>query len=416
MGLPAPALAATNSAVPKSGTWGAWKGCPSKFAGGNCASVYASGENPKTHTLFVGGSFSAAVNSATGSRVGYQNLMAVSSTSGALRTGFARHTFNGTIFAVAVDTARNRVYVGGSFTKVDGSGTGAKHVAAFSMSSGARIRSFSAAANGPVYALAYSGSTDLLYLGGRFSAVNGHQRSRLAGVSPVNGGVSSRFTPPTVSWTESHSVSDVRSLAVGVNGSGSGMLYVGGHFDHVGGSAQLSLMRVRLSSGAFDGGFRPSLEHSNADPLMSILAIHTVSGGIIVGQAGHVNRALRFNLSGAQVWRLKTDGDVQAVAVHGASVYVGGHFRCVDRSHEPVCGPNGSAWTRVHLAAVNPSTGAVDPGFSPRMEPNFAPYFFGVWMLRVSASGVLWVGGESTKVVSGGHSYSRPKLAAFPGR
>jgi hypothetical protein len=65
---------------------------------------------------------------------------------------------------------------------------------------------------------------------------------------------------------------------------------------------------------------------------------------------------------------------------------------------------------------LNRTTGAVDPGYAPRLAPDVAPYFFGVWTLHTSATGILWVGGDSTKVVSSGHTYNRPKLAAFPAR
>ncbi len=96
------------------------------------------------------------------------------------------HTFAGqpagslplTNGSVAVSPDGSTVYVGGSFTSVDGQPR--DHVAAFSTTTGA-LTSWNPDAGGPVSAIATSG--DVVYLGGAFAKVGGVARADLAAVS-----------------------------------------------------------------------------------------------------------------------------------------------------------------------------------------------------------------------------------------
>jgi hypothetical protein len=203
-------------------------------------------------------------------------------------------------------------------------------------------------------------------------------------------------------------------LALGTTSSGSAALYVGGHFDHLGNDRHVALARVNPSTGAPDNSFAPSLDGSTADNLLAIDDLAWASGSLLVAQAGHVNRGYRFAASGSRVWTQRTDGDVQAVAVNGGSVYFGGHFTC-DATGGGSCLKGGSGGqTRIHIVAVSLTSGAIDPAFAPAMRPTVKPYFFGVWSLTVASDGALWAGGQFSKVVTGSTTYPRPKLAVFP--
>jgi hypothetical protein len=415
LGFASSALAASNSPAPTLPNWGVFTSCGS---GQNCAEIRATAEDARTNTVYAGGSFAQAVSPTGGASRPYHNLVALNENTGAVDTGFAAHTFNGEVLAIAVNQAAGLVYVGGNFTAVDGSPTAAGHVAAFNATTGRRDTNFRVGTNGPVHALLYNASRDLLYVGGRFTSINSTGRVRLAGVNPASGSVSTSFRPPTISWTATsqHGGTEVRALALGADSSGNPALYVGGHFDHVGSARHVVIARVNPATGAPDNGFSPPLDGSTADNLLAVDDLAWASSSILVAQAGHVNRGYRITAAGHRIWTQKPDGDMQAVAVSGGSVYFGGHFTC-DATGRGSCLKGGSGGqTRVHIVAVDLSGGAIDSAFAPAMSPTIKPYFFGVWSLSVASNGALWAGGQFAKVVTGGQTYPRPKLAVFPPR
>jgi hypothetical protein len=269
----------------------------------------------------------------------------------------------------------------------------------------------------------YDGVTGLLYVGGRFTAVQGQSRGRLAAVNPLTGVLSTTFLPPVLSWTETSAASgaEARTLTIGADAAGHRMLYVGGHFDAVNGTAQKSVVRVDAFTGAWDAAFRPRVDAAAADVLQAADKILWLDGsqdgsqGIIVGQAGHYNRAYRFDLAGNRKWVVLPNGDVQAAASYGNLIYLGGHFRCIAAGDgKSSCYTStGTFATRVHLAAVSVTTGAIVSGFAPQMNPKTEPYYFGVWNLRVTAGPTLWAAGAFKAVTYGTTTWNRPKLAAF---
>jgi hypothetical protein len=417
LAVPAASSAASNSPQPSATTWGAWKGCASSFpSGSNCAEVFATAENPNTHMLWVGGDFTRARDGVSGSSRHYTNLLAIRTSAHSLNTSWPDHTFNGTIYALAVDLGRGTLFVGGNFTSIDGNSTGADHVAALDMKSGAVKRSFDVRANDSVRALAYDGSTNRLYIGGRFTAVQGVARTRLASVGPVLGTLARSFVPPKIQWkaTKASQIAEVRTLAVGVN-----TLYVGGRFDTVNGSTRNSIIRVGLSRGRLDSGFSPHVWVRATDTYQEVYKIvyldprQGYTGGVVVAQAGHYNRAYRFNIDGSQRWTVSANGDYQAAAVRGGTVYLGGHFSCVAGA-KGSCYTHATHYTRIHLAAFNVTTGGIDHTFGPRLSPSKKPYYWGVWTLRVASGGTLWAGGDFRLVKTSTSTYVRPKLAGFP--
>jgi hypothetical protein len=289
------------------------------------------------------------------------------------------------------------------------------------MTTGARKTGFDVSANDSVRALIFDARTNLLYLGGRFTAVQRVARTRLAAVNPISGVLSTSFVPPAIKWTETSAtrLADVRTLATGANQNGLPMLYVGGHFDNVNGQPYQSVIRVNLATGALGPDFRPQLYINGTDDLREVLKIVYLDpawgyyGGIIVAQAGHYNRAYRFDLNDSTRWTLRANGDFQAAAVRGSTVYLGGHFTCVDPGASCVPGASGG-YTRVHLAAANVATGQVDSTFGPRLSPTSKPYYWGVWTLRVASGGTLWAGGDFRLVKTSYGTFVRPKLAGFP--
>ncbi len=370
-----PASAASVGSSPAS-SWGVFKACSS--GGGNCGAVYA-----MTHvgsTIYLGGDFTHLLNPATGQKIAMTNLAAISASSGA-PVSFRPQSFNGPVYALAATTSR--LLVGGAFQT-----TADPHIAAYDLS-GAPV-SYSAGFPGTVRALdASSGTT--LYAGG-----SGGLRAFDLATGAARTGFSARFSVGTGGV-------DVRTVALSA-----GRLYVGGHFDTVNGYARRSVAAVDPSSGSTVTAFNATVDAAAGDRLQAGDDLTVTSTGVLLAQAGHLNRAYRFDLSGRRLWKFAPDGDVQTVALIGSSVYLGGHFTCAANCYD---GNRSDDVARMHIAAVDYATGQIDAGWHPGLGPAFSPYFYGVWATDV-VSGALVAGGVF-KTVTSGTSYSRPKVAIF---
>lgn len=140
------------------------------------------------NVVYAGGEFTSArpAGAAAGTtETRRNNLLAYDITTGDLITKFAPGTFNGEIRALAVSPDKKTLYVGGKFTKVGKSKRG--RFAALSTSTGA-LKSANPSFNGTIFALAVNSTK--AYAGGTFTAVNGHARGRLAAVSAKTGKLS----------------------------------------------------------------------------------------------------------------------------------------------------------------------------------------------------------------------------------
>jgi hypothetical protein len=321
-------------------------------------------------------------------------------------------SFNGPVYAVVM--VGDVVYAGGAFTSVTGTNGGhaRSRLAAVNLITGA-VTSFRADANGVVRALAVSGSA--LFVGGDFRRVNGVSRGRFAEVDTGSGSL--RATRRDANGT-------VRALSA----SGD-RLYVGGAFTTFGGASRSRAAALVLPGRTVDAGFRPSLNgwvyalsavpdgsgvvvggsfttvngsssrrylasftHGGAlrstvfalGPNNPVLSLDTNESGsrVFAGVGGDStgNQAAGFNAStGRTLWSQRADGDVQAVTFHGGNVYFGFHE-----------GFGGS--TAVRLLAADASSGALEPGFRPRINS-----FWGVWAVAATNRGVV-AGGEFTSV------------------
>ncbi|MHB8242718.1 MAG: hypothetical protein ACYDHN_12105, partial [Solirubrobacteraceae bacterium] len=185
--------------------------------------------------------------------------------------------------------------------------------------------------NGPVYALAHSGTT--LYLGGSFTQIG----PRTGPVVTFSGGSST----PDASFPQ---VSGAEGVVEAAISDGAGGWYIGGNFTHVAGVARAGLAHIE-AGGSVDPNFAPSLE---------------------VAQGG----------------------SVEALALSGSTLYVGGAFSQLD------------AQARQGLAAVNIADGSLQ-SWNP--APNNIVHTLAI------AAGVLYVGGQFTEI----SGQTRDSLAAF---
>jgi hypothetical protein len=204
--------------------------------------------DPATNTVYIAGTFTH-VNGVY--RDGIAQLDAVT---GAL-TSFT-HQVSGTPRALALGAGR--LYLGGSITSIDGSTVG--NVAAFTLATGARDTGFAASTDTQVLAITYDGTTNRLYLGGKFHNINGAKKTnKLGAVDPATGAVVTAFksvvavevrgisTGPNTVYAALGGAGG-RAVAYSLTGAAlwqittdgdtqavayfNGALYVGGHFDN----------------------------------------------------------------------------------------------------------------------------------------------------------------------------------------
>jgi hypothetical protein len=274
-------------------------------------------------------------------------------------------TANGTVKTIATDGSGG-VIIGGSFTKINGSGR--PHIAKI-LANGTLVAktTFAAEADGDVQALAVSGGR--LYMGGQFSTVDGQPRSFLGAVSVTNGSLDPSWTPFVDGRVDGLEVAGANVVA-------------GGFFLNAGsaGTGHASIAAFDDSSGALQSGY---IGHS---PSSAVVSMDVGADGSIY--AGHFNNHMeRFTPTGATGWDVRFDGNVQAIGISDGEVVAGGHF-------QNVC-DNGNCTTpivRNHIAAFDPANGDLDTTWAPSVNSDL-----GVFALADTSTG-LAVGGDFTRI------------------
>jgi hypothetical protein len=321
--------------------------------------------------VYIGGSFTALMSHGSRRSVVRHGLAAIDEATG--RPTSWNPNVNGRVDVLRV--IGTRVYVGGSFTAIGG--TGVHNVAAVRRGTGRVASGFRAGANGEVDALAASSSR--LYVGGSFSRVNGRAHSNLAAVARTTGALVGAWTARTDGA--------VHALLASTT---TGRVYVGGHFSRVDGVARPFLTAV--------GGKRGSVFRWASPPLGQVWALAlSPQGPLYAAVGGHQGGQLDSYrpVTGLRRWHRFADGDVQAVAIAGYEILAGGHFLNACRG-----GGGGSPWMcgapvqRDRFFATSTS-GALEP-----WNPG-ANSLYGVWALRADAAHVD-AGGDFT-IVHGAH-------------
>jgi len=323
------------------------------------------------NTLYVGGEFDTLVDQA-GSHL-HRGLAALDATTGQVKSGFSTDVASlnpatpGRVAALAVSTD-GQLVVGGAFTSVNGQPR--TNLAKVSAATGVLNPSWNPAPNSTVSALAVSASR--VIVGGRFTTIAGRRILRLAEVDLTSGLLYTGFAP--------NPNDAVRALHLNPGG---GSVIVGGDFTSLAGVSRQHLGSLSVGTGAAYP-WRPD----TTGCLVEAIATDARPTRVFVGCGGGIggNRvdALYYS-NGASAWPAlrsssapaRTDGDVQAVAVLGDTVYAGGHFTTVDGTGQQ------------KLAALDAYTGGLqtwNPG---------ANSLLGVFALT-AAAGRLWAGGDFT--------------------
>lgn len=346
--------------------------------------------------IYIGGRFTAVRSCPPGQACGPGNAMkvnnvaALDATSGAaIKTWKPAVTGDGTptttVYALAA--LGGKIFIGGDFDQV--AGVPRVNFAAVDRTTGALDANVDAevgvAGSKSIRALLANDSR--VFAGGYFKSIDASARIHVAAFD-VNGNLAAGWRPRTKG--------SVKSLAFDCTGSS---IFVGGIFSQASGTAQPYVAREDVAR--FDvvtGTIRPwAIPEADLPVGVPVLDMAAACDRLFLGIGGS-NWLFTVDLSdnvGNTLWRYRTGGNVQTVAIFGNRVVFGGHFLYIDL-------PNGSRVIRTRFGAAD-FNGKIDP-----WTPAFDGRFFGPWDILATGNQV-WVGGAWT-AVSG---VARHNLARF---
>ncbi|PWU57529.1 hypothetical protein DLE60_24370, partial [Micromonospora globispora] len=343
-------------------------------------------------------------------------LVAFDATTGRIDTTF-RPVVNSTVKALAAAADGLSLYIGGSFTSVNG--VAAPRVARVDAATGARVAGFAPAAlNGQVNDMRLVGTR--LIVGGAFQTVGGVTRRALAalnaGTGAADSSVNLRVDGPRTTTTGV--TAPVKVEALDVSADGTRLIFVG-NFSTVAGQARHQLAVARLSStGATLSGwstdrYRPNCSSSFPTYMRGVdispdgtWFVAVTTGYMYTGQL--CDAAARFEFGtetgGKQpTWVNYTGGDtLLSVAITGPAVYVGGHQRWLDNPYGRNSAGAGAVY-RPGIGAINPVTGKA-LAWNPTKDRGV-----GTAELYATDRG-LWIGSDTNTVAGEYHG----KIAFFP--
>ncbi|MGH3662767.1 MAG: PQQ-binding-like beta-propeller repeat protein [Micromonosporaceae bacterium] len=330
------------------------------------------------NVIYVVGRFQAARD---GDRtVRRERVAAIDAATGRLR-GWAPRA-DGAVETVVV--AGGSAYLGGHFSHVNGE---PRHgLAKLDLKTGKLDPEFAPAVSGRVLRLAVGHGR--LYVGGAFDQIEGQRRHNLGAVS-LDGGEVLGWRP-RVNGSVRSIVADTRQV------------YVGGGFTEVNGSREHQMLAALSPyTGAVRAGFRPAAEDLVRDMALG-------AEGLYVAAGGDGGRLISYDRKGRVRWVATANGDMQAVAVLGRTVYAGGHFNKICHSARVTRG-NGDcldgSTTRRKLASY--STSGVLREWAPQADSSV-----GVHSLAANPElGAIAVGGEFVTFDLG--DISQPYFAYF---
>jgi hypothetical protein len=341
---------------------------------GTVAAIALKGGGFATRTAYIGGSFNSASPTAT-----TRNNLAAFDENGVFDTNWNPNA-NNSVSAIAVGSGK--VYIGGAFDQVHGAGH--SHLVAVNQTDGSPSSVWKASVSNSLPAFLNIGSIVAsagdVYVAGRFTGANTDARSNLAAFDPVTGALLSSWDP------------DPPGLNRGVthlNSDGTSMI-VSGEFEEIGGPLRDHIAAFDLNTGQLTG-FDP-----NANGDVDALALQggtLYAGGAFTTVNGALTRrgAAAFGTATGQATGFDPNvggGNVYALATAGSTVFLGGDFLTVN-------GPT----SRTGVAEVEAGSGSLT---SFRQDLN------GDARALLLNDGTLYVGGNFTQI----GSEARPYLAA----
>lgn len=334
--------------------------------------------------VFIAGTFTSIANT-TGntSPVNQPSLAAYNFDTGLIDTTF-RPTFNGGVNAVEASPDGTKLFVGGSFSQVNG--VARQKLASLNLTTGAPVPSFAvtSSTNNVVTALAATNTT--VYAGGKFSRINGQLRTGLAALNASTGAVDLSFDNSISGGIGVDGVLTVQALRLTHDESKLLVVHTGRKIagqDRLGvglidtSTKQLLPWRSRIwdENLAAVGGVQ-RISSGDISPDDSYFVVGSGSGG---DRPPISDTAIAFPINGGDnvqpLWVSRTYDSVYSVAITEKAVYLGGHMNWTESptATQPWPGLDnvGYGWgqglsgyalgddvvRREHLTALDPATG-----------------------------------------------------------
>jgi PKD repeat protein len=386
-------------------------------------------------TVVMGGTFSSVTAHSGSPTIAVHAIAAFTAGTGALVTSF-KPTLNGQVDSIAAGPIPGTVYVGGSFSNIDGVGS---RVALISATTGAIVPGWkSPSVSGEVNTVVASGGR--LYIGGYFTNVGGQPHVGLAVLDGSSGAVLSIGTPAFVGHhnygvhcdpaTATCATSGTGIKSMDINPAGNRLVAIG-NFTSAGGLPrdQIAMLDLTGSSATIDtswatAAYTAGCASSAYDTYVRDIQFSPDGSYFVVavtgGGAGQRNSdGTQTSCDTAARWATGATGsDVRptwidytgndtflSVAITGTAVYVGGHQRWVNNT-KGSDQPGEGAVPRPGIVAFDPLNGLPltwNPGRSPRGA--------GAYALLATSDG-LYVGSDTDYIGPG--KYLHRKIAFFP--
>ena len=298
------------------------------YAGGNFANARPAGAPPGVNTS------------------PRANLLSFDIQTGVM-TNFAP-SLNSQVLAVAVSPNGTRLYVGGSFTTVNG--VTRNRIAAFDLVTGALVTSFAPSVNYTVSSIVATDTT--VYFGGAFGFVNGVSRGRVAAVQATTGSLLP-FVANADAGVQAMTLNPARTK-----------LIVGGAFQNVNGIPAYGMVALNVATGAVlpwaatnvvrNAGANAAIMSLTAD------ASKVYGTGYVFGLGGNLEGTFAADgTTGAIVWIEDCHGDTYENLPMNGVVYTVGHAHfCGNIGGFPETKPNYTTYGH-GLAFTTNATGTV---------------------------------------------------------
>ena len=226
---------------------------------------------------------------------------------------------NGSVKAVVPDGSGGW-YIGGNFTKV---GNLTRHYIARILADGSVDAKWNPDANSGITAMTLDNGK--VYVGGWFTRIGGQSRNYIAALDASGtGAADAKWNPNPGNSPDSYT--SINTLV-----STGARVWVGGHFNRIGGIALNSLARIdSVRTGAADVSWDPNLNPSASVSALAISGTTLYVGGSFYSIGGQNRKNLAVIDTNTALansdWNPDPDAKVNALALQDKVLYVGGGF------------------------------------------------------------------------------------------